>query len=431
MASKYLLDVKAIIDTKNINKQLKEVSATQKIKIQADGTEKIIKDVRVLRNELGETVKITKTQNTQTKVLSTNTEKVAKEQSKFKDQLKISLLQMEKMETKSNDVFKNYNKGGKDAKDRTSKLKSEMQALTAEMQKQLSLQGNLSKETIDSLKNRQKAVSAELQALQQSNISKGGFMDSIFGKVASFGGATAIIGTAISAVKSMVSEVFKLDDAFTELNKVTDLTTTELEAFKMTAFDIGSEVGRTGEEVVRATATFSRMGYEMKDAMNLAKEALIMSNIADGLENVEEASQSLVGILKGFGLEAENTRAVLDFLNHSSNNNAVSFSALADVLTRSGAAMSTANTDLIETASLATAAMEILGPDRSESVARGLSTMSIRIQANAKELESLTGVATSVNGEFRSMYDILYDLSDGWSDMDDSQKMAVAEAIAG
>lgn len=445
MGNNFLLDVKAIIDTKNIDKQLKEVSSKQTIKINADGVEEVVKEVKVLKNELGEIVKVTKTQDTITKTLQTNTEKLAKEQKKvqdniersnkeqqkFKENLRLALTQMEKMSIKSDDVFKKYNKGGDEAKSRTQKLNSEMKSLTAEMQKQLAVQGKLSKETIDGLKNRQKLISAELQTMQQSNATKGGGIMETAGKVLKFGAITSAIGLATSVTSSMVSEVFKLDDAFTELNKVTDLTNEELKQFKETAFLIGEEVGRTGEEVVRATATFSRMGYELKDAMNLSKEALIMSNIADGLENVEDASQNLVGILKGFGLEAENTRAVLDVLNHTSNNNAVSFASLADVMTRSGAAMSSANTDLIDTASLATAALEVLGPDRSESVAKALSTMSIRIQANSKDFEEMTGIMTSANGSFKSMYDILHELSYSWADMTDEQRMNIVETIAG
>lgn len=71
-----------------------------------------------------------------------------------------------------------------------------------------------------------------------------------------------IVGDVIHGVKDamsdMVQQVFDLDESLTELDKVTDLTSSGLQQLVDDAFDVGEQIGATGKDVVDATTIFAQ-----------------------------------------------------------------------------------------------------------------------------------------------------------------------------
>lgn len=129
------------------------------------------------------------------------------------------------------------------------------------------------------------------------------------------GAITLAFRTIKNVVSDMVKTVSELDASLVEVQKVTDLTGKSLETFTDRAFNVGSEVARTGKEVIDATAIFARSGYEIEDALDLSKVAMVMMNVGDGIDSTSEAATSLISVLKGYNLQANEAIKVTDLIN--------------------------------------------------------------------------------------------------------------------
>ena len=121
----------------------------------------------------------------------------------------------------------------------------------------------------------------------------------------------AVTGTA----RAMYSNVAGMDAAMTELYKVTDNSDREYREYSKGVQQTSMEIGATQTSLVKATATFARLGYNLTDSANLGKNATLFSNVGDEGMTSEEAATDMVAIMKGFNLQAEDSLHIVDSLN--------------------------------------------------------------------------------------------------------------------
>lgn len=251
----------------------------------------------------------------------------------------------------------------------------------------------------------------------------------------------------VKIISNTIKEVKKLDDAMVELNKVADLTVSQMESIQLDANNLANKVATTSDQVIRAIAQFKKAGYSLEDATSLAEIALRMVNVADGIESVEEASSSLIAIIKGFNFEANKASEILDLLNHTSNNFAVNVDNLTDGLSRISAVFAQTGTSLEETNAMLTATYEILR--NAEVSATGLNAISQRMRRMTEDGENNYQVVAAIETnlqkytrgavslydkrtkELRSTYDVLADLAAIWDSLSSSAKATLTEIIAG
>ena len=164
---------------------------------------------------------------------------------------------------------------------------------------------------INSLNNSLKSL---FESMKTTKTHSQGLTDQI-GKFASW----QIVGDVIHGVKDamgdMVQQVFDLDASLTELDKVTDLTSSGLQSLMNDAFAVGEQIGATGKDVIDATTLFAQAGYEAKDALDLGEQAIMLKNVSEAGATAEGSAQALISTLKGFkdsGLEASH---IVDSLN--------------------------------------------------------------------------------------------------------------------
>lgn len=166
-----------------------------------------------------------------------------------------------------------------------------------------------------------------------------------------FGGwsiVTRTFMTVISTIKKMVSSVKELDAAMTELKKVTSLTDTQYSQFFDTAAATAKSIGATVSDTINATADFARLGYDVDEAAELAEAALVYKNVGDGIEDVSDASESLISTLAAFGIAADDAMSIVDKFNEVGNNYAISSVGIGEALERSAAAFAAAGNTLDE-----------------------------------------------------------------------------------
>ncbi len=167
-------------------------------------------------------------------------------------------------------------------------------------------------------------------------------------------GTTRLVMSAFRYFKQMVSASIELETAFNQLQIVTGATDKEMEKFAQTSFELAGSLGKSVSEVTKAIETFSRLGYSLSDAGELAKYATIMSNVAS--VDLEEATTGITSIIKGFDMDVSNAEHVADVLVEVGQKYAVSASEMMTAYEKSGAALNATNTSFEKSAGLIAAA---------------------------------------------------------------------------
>ena len=119
----------------------------------------------------------------------------------------------------------------------------------------------------------------------------------------------------IRGFKQMVNSVKEIDSAMTELRKVTDLTAVGYENFYQKAVEATTRIGATVSDTINATADFARLGYDVNEALSLAESALVYQHVGDGIEDVSQATESIISTMKAFRIEAEDAMQIVDKFN--------------------------------------------------------------------------------------------------------------------
>lgn len=280
--------------------------------------------------------------------------------------------------------------------------------------------------------------------------------DKIFAAYKKFGGwaiVTQTMSKAVAMFKSMVSNVVELDTAMTELYKVTNETKDAYAQFLSGSADTAREVGATMTDVINSTADFARLGYSLSDSEELAKAALIYKSVGDGIKDVDEASQSIISTMKAFGVEAENTMTIVDEMNYTGNNFAISSAGIGDALIRSASALSAAGNTMEQSIALITAMNSTV--QDTDKVGTTLKTLTMYLRAAKSEAESAgeatDGMASSVStlredvlrltdkkvdimiddSTFKSTYQIMQEIADVWKDLEDVEQADLLNLLGG
>ncbi len=249
--------------------------------------------------------------------------------------------------------------------------------------------------------------------------------------------------TAFSTVKTLISNVVssirELDDVMIDVQKVTNETGLAYDNFVEKMDKVAVRLGTQTTKLAEATAMWAKTGENLSNAGKLAETTILGSQVGD--VSVQEMQSYLVSPMKAYKMEATDTIQIVDKLNKLSNETATDIKNLGDGLNRSSNGMALAGNSLDETLTLldvALAKTQVAG----SSVGMALKTISLRLSAMRDEdgkiipklgedLKAAGVNATDANGQIRSTYDILYDLSKVFNDLDKNSQLALTEKIGG
>lgn len=165
-----------------------------------------------------------------------------------------------------------------------------------------------------------------------------------------------LIMAAYRAIRKMISSVIELDTAMTELKKVTDETDETYQRFLENASTRAKKLGTSLTDVVKTTADFARLGFTIDEAETVSDAALVYKNVGDGIEDIDQASESLISTMQAFGIKADEVMSIVDKFNITGNKFAISSGGVGDALLNSAAALNAAGNSLDESIGLITAA---------------------------------------------------------------------------
>lgn len=288
----------------------------------------------------------------------------------------------------------------------------------------------------------------------QSNMSK--FLDGLNKRFASlaqylltFVSFYRIWGT----IKSGIQVIRDLDTALTEMRKVSDETVESLKNFQDVSFDIAGSIGSTAKQIQNSAADFLRLGYSLKEASELAKDANIYANVGD--MEIDTATEHMISSIKAweseFSSEVEASAAIVDRYNEIGNNFAISSADIGSAMERSAAALKAGGNTLNEALGLIVAG-NVIQQD-AETTAAALKIMSLRIRGSKTELEemgeSTDGLASSTSKlraeikalsgvdimkdekTYKSTAEIIKELGEVYNKMTDVSQANLLEKLAG
>lgn len=254
----------------------------------------------------------------------------------------------------------------------------------------------------------------------------------------------------INLIKQAASTVTELNTQITELAKVSEQSSKQIYADFDSYADIAKEVRGTISDTIAATADWSKNGYSIPDAKQLAEISQLYKNVGDGID-IDAANESLISTLKGFQLEAEQAEHIVDVFNEVSNNEAISSGGIGEALQRSAASFNAASTSLEKSVSLVTATNSVL--QNPEKVGNMWRTVSARLRGSETELkemgEDTDGLVTSTSklqalvkgitgfdimkdkDTYKDIYDIVLGIGEKWQDLSDIDRASLLEALAG
>ena len=299
-----------------------------------------------------------------------------------------------------------------------------------------------------------KGVSYLTQQTQTSTTAVGQFFDGLKQRWTSLGQYLLSFGgfyQVFDVLKDGFNIIHDLDDALTEMNKVSDEPLDKLKSYQKESFDIANDIGTTGTQIQNSTADFLRLGESFDDAKESAKAANILFNVSE-FSSIDEATESLIAMSSAY--KDMDKMDIDDKLNNVGNNFSISTDGLATALQKSASALTTAGNDIDKSIALITAGNAVVqDPD---SVGAGIRTIALRLTGTEeakKELEetgedtsdfivqtaskvndsfkAFTGVASNnfkgislldENGNLRDTYDVLQDVADIYDEIVETDK---------
>lgn len=266
---------------------------------------------------------------------------------------------------------------------------------------------------------------------------------------------TAMIMAGLHLIQQGAQQVYQnvveINTAMTELKKVTDETDATYDQFLLNAADKAKKLGATISDVVNATADFARLGYSIEDSAELANSAILYKNVGDGIDDVSEATESIISTMKAFNIQAQNSIQIVDKFNKVGNKFAISSEGIGQALQRSASSLNAAGNDINQSIGMIVAANDVV--QNPEEVGNALRVVAMRIRGAKTELEdageSTDGMAKSTaklreemknladveimdtNSAFKSTYDIMDQLAAKWKDLSDIDQANILEQIAG
>ena len=193
----------------------------------------------------------------------------------------------------------------------------------------------------------------------------------------------------INKFREGITIIRDLDTALTEMRKVSDESIESLKNFQKVSFDVASSIGSTAKQIQNSAADFMRLGYDLNEASELAKDANIYANVGD--MGIDEATEHMISSIQAwkseFSSEVEASEAIVDRYNEIGNNFAITSADIGSAMERSAAALKAGGNTLNESLGLITAGN--LVQQDADTTANALKVMSLRIRGSKTELEEM------------------------------------------
>lgn len=214
---------------------------------------------------------------------------------------------------------------------------------------------------------------------------------------------------AYEAVKST-------EDSMVEISRVIGLTSADTENMRSQLFGLGQDFGRSFEDVSAVALKFAQSGNNMQESIENTRAMLLALNTAE--LDVENGTQSLIGIMSQWNMEASDLTTIIDKLNYTADNNAVTTQDLVDGLLKASSMAKTAGMSFDDTVGILTS-LKVASGAAGKEVGNAFKSIMAYIQRpKSLDLFDEMGIevyADKLTGELLPMMTILENMTKKWN----------------
>lgn len=222
----------------------------------------------------------------------------------------------------------------------------------------------------------------------------------------------------INAAKEAKQTITDVEMGMVELARVMDDTSFVFDDYRDNLFKLGVDYGQTFDNVQSIALRWAQSGYNVADSLELTKTSLLALNTAE--LDATNATESMIGIMAQWQLQAEDMALVMDKINITADNYSVTSQDLVDGLLRSSSAAKNMNMTLDQTIGLLTVMREASGRTGKE-VGSALNSILSYI-TRGKSIDTLESLGIKMftddtKSQFRNALEIFKDISTSWGSL--------------
>lgn len=272
---------------------------------------------------------------------------------------------------------------------------------------------------------------------------KSSFKD-YFNNFMSYGLVNNAINAMTTAIRQSIDTVIELNTAMTDVQMVTGESAEQTAELAHQYSQMAKELGATTTEVANGAAEWLRQGKSVAETNQLLESSMILSKV--GAIESSQATELLTSTLNGYKKEANEAMHVVDAMS------AVDLAAATSVEELAVALQSTANMARVNgvgfeqllgmvgaVSEASRRSASVVGNSfktifsRLTNVAAGKMTDDLGEPLNDVEqvFNGLNIKLRDSSGEFRNMYDVISELANKWTKLDNVEQNWVATSVAG
>lgn len=312
------------------------------------------------------------------------------------------------------------------------------------------------------------------------------FFTDLNNSLKTFGMGYMVTNSIRTSLNGSLKTIKEMDAAMVEMAKVAkgfSGTDSEKAEIRKMALEISTEVARSSEQIISGMSSAFRSGLanNIEEALQISKKSSILANVSDVSQEV--ADEFITSIINSFGkrevvldefkikipedavegsydgLQSNIARYtekygesyteldnLMDLINYAGNNFAITNEGVGEAMARSAAMLNEHGVAIEEAVAIIAAGNESLqNPEKLGNAAKtiasrlsgiGYSTKEGRAEINktGKALKDLAGIdifKDKQKGQIKDMYQIFEELAEVWDTLNDEDKFALGEAIAG
>lgn len=206
-------------------------------------------------------------------------------------------------------------------------------------------------------------LNADFAETRQSATNFHGSLQDIISGFLKFQLAAMFVMKPLNAIRnawtSLNETLVKTEDAVVALQRVLNDDSLSGKAISSKLYDLAAKYGQTFENANSIAQNFARTGMDWNETIKATEAALLALNVAE--LDATQASDGMIAIMQQFGYEASNLTGIIDILNKTADNYAVTTDKLLTALQRTGSSAKNANLSLEQTVGIVTALSEATG----------------------------------------------------------------------
>lgn len=175
-------------------------------------------------------------------------------------------------------------------------------------------------------------------------------------------------------------------------------------------FDLAQKYGQTVENVSTLLSNFAKSGLSWDESVQATEAALVALNVAE--LDVEQSSEGLIAIMKQFGYEAKDLTHIVDLLNYTADNAAVTTEELLIALQKTGSTAKNSGLNLQETVALITKLSEGTAAS-GQNIGNALRSLFV-FTSDKKALETFASISSEMNEIVRNYRSGQANILDVW-----------------